>query len=206
MPTAKELLDYQQRLRDAVEKESSDIYYNDSILHATMIMKELFHKALKEDRKTVRMFCGNFSLFRDHTASKIENEKNSCSLEGLTDEERQTWAGIDFFGDLKRAFVDFVQHADARFELIMQYGEDSLRKDSIWEVLRRESDKGKAKVYVSTVNLGLDHFATTATAYRVENSDVVKTATCCFNDKNGADVLNDNFIELTKFSSPVIAM
>jgi hypothetical protein len=64
----------------------------------------------------------------------------------------------------------------------------------------------KIKVYASNFDIGLDHFVVTSDAYRVENSDTIKTATCCFNDKESANVLNDCFKELVKFSKPLSIM
>ena len=118
MPTAKELLNYRDQLNTAVQNQSSEIYFNDSILHAMIIMKEIFNKASVENRKKVCMFCGNFSLFRDETKEKIANEKNHCSLDGLNANEMRDWANIDFYNDLRDAFLAFLDHADASFELI----------------------------------------------------------------------------------------
>lgn len=206
MPTAKELLNYRDQLNTAVQNQSSEIYFNDSILHAMIIMKEIFNKASVENRKKVCMFCGNFSLFRDETKEKIANEKNHCSLDGLNANEMRDWANIDFYNDLRDAFLAFLDHADASFELILQSGINTLKDMSIWELLENENLMRKIKVYASNFDIGLDHFVVTSDAYRVENSDTIKTATCCFNDKESANVLNDCFKELVKFSKPLSIM
>lgn len=202
MPTAKELLEYSNCLKEAVLKNSTEVYFNDSILHAMIIMKELFNKAAKEEQKKVCIYCGEFSLFRDETKIKVDNEKIKCSLDGLDEKEHVRWNELNFYKDLRESFKSFLKESNACLELIIQTGLETIRNQSIWNELRREDLMKKVKVYVPTFDLGLDHFATSTEAYRVEISDAVKTATCCFNDKENARVLNDCFHSLMKYSTP----
>ncbi|MCQ4872009.1 hypothetical protein [Butyricimonas paravirosa] len=87
----------------------------------------------------------------------------------------------------------------------MAYETNTLSNNEVWQILQSGINNGNVHVYVLKTNIGLDHFATTSEAYRVENSDVIKTATCCFNDKENAKILNENFNELIKLSIPFIA-
>lgn len=199
---AKDLLDYQEKLINAANNGSSDIFFNDSILHAMVIMKEIFDKAAKEPRKTVCMYCGKFSLFRDKTKGKIFAEKMACLTNDLTEDERKQWEQKDFFTDLHNSLLSFIEN-DGSLKLIMEYDIETLEDNSVWEILHPSIQNKRTEIYTLVTNVGLDHFATTAEAYRVENSDSLKTATCCFGDKNNANVLNDNFKKLLGYSRQI---
>ena len=199
---AKDLLCYQEKLANAAQIGSSDIFFNDSILHAMVIMQEIFNKAAREPKNTVCMYCGNFSLFRDRTKSKILGEKMACSTDDLKENEQQQWQEKDFFGDLCNSLSNFLNNQGS-LKLIMEYGIDTLTDNSVWNILQPSIRSKRTEIYALITNMGLDHFATTTDAYRVENSDELKTATCCFGDRNNANVLNDNFKELLELSQPV---
>lgn len=203
MPDARELLQYDEDLNVAVEDGSSDVFYNDSILHAFIIMKHLLKKAQKEEQKQIRIFCGNFSLFRDETKRKIQKEKNGYSLDKLTDKEIEKWHGWDLFGELQNELRTFLNQEGAKLHLIMMRGISSLRDNEVWEILKTGIDNNKLFIYSLDAGLKIDHFAVTSDAYRVENSDLYKKATCCFGDRKGADILNSNFDILLRYSSKV---
>ncbi|MCQ4872008.1 hypothetical protein [Butyricimonas paravirosa] len=108
MQNAKDLLKYKKDLSQAITDKSNTIFFNDSILHAMLIMKELFNKASQEVEGTMRMYCGKFSLFRDKTKIKILNEKNNCSLDYLSDEEQIEWRNLNFFNNLQETLNNFI--------------------------------------------------------------------------------------------------
>ncbi|MCD8183793.1 MAG: hypothetical protein LUE99_12750 [Bacteroides sp.] len=199
----KDLLAYQDKLEIAVEKGSSDIFFNDSILHAMVIMRGIFIKATQESKRNVCMYYGNFSLFRDRTQGKILGEKMACLIDDLPEVDQQRWEQTDYFGNLRHSLQDFL-NSEGSLKLIMEYGVDTLKDDSVWEILQPSIINGRTEIYVLKTNMGLDRFAVTSEAYRVENSDGLKTATCCFGDKKNANVLNDNFRELLELSQPVL--
>lgn len=90
-------------------------------------------------------------------------------------------------------------------DLIVQYQADDLPNNEVWRILSDGMQKKKVRIFQLKINVGLDHFATTQEAYRLENSDETKTATCCFCDEKNARILNDNFKELIKLSEPFVA-
>lgn len=203
MSDARDLLQYDEDLSVAVKEGSSDVFYNDSILHAFIIMKYLIHKARKDEEKQISIFCGNFSLFRDETKRKIQKEKDDYSIDKLSEEEIEKWNQWDLFHDLQKELKEFLNESQAKFNLIMTRGIESLRKNEVWEILKFGIDKNRLSIYLLDEGLKLDHFAVTTDAYRLENSDEYKKATCCFGDRKGADILNSNFDILLRYSSRV---
>lgn len=63
-------------------------------------MKALLQKAQNEDSKLLSVYCGNFSLFRDKTKIKVNNEKMNCSIEDLENGELDQWRGLNLYADL----------------------------------------------------------------------------------------------------------
>lgn len=209
MSSAKDLLQYDIDLDDAITNCSDDVFYNDSILHALIIMKHLFRKAqnLNEGQRTMNIFCGNFSLFRDKTREKIEKEKKEYSLEGLCEKERKKWDNWDLFGELQKALSDFLETDKAKLNLIMMRDIDTLCENSVWNTLKTAIERKKMSIFLldheKDLGLGEFHFAVISDAYRIETSDEHKKATCCFCDKDGSNILNSNFAELQKNSLEV---
>lgn len=204
MLTAKKLLTYKSDLERAVNERSSEIFFNDSILHAMLIMKALLQKAQNEDSKLLSVYCGNFSLFRDKTKIKVDNEKMNCSANNLEANELEEWQNWDLYTDLQNKLRDFLNNG-GHLDLIVQYQADDLPDNKVWRILSDGIQKEKVRIFQLKINVGLDHFATTQEAYRLENSDETKTATCCFCDEKNARILNDNFKELIKLSEPFVA-
>ena len=204
MLTAKKLLEYKSDLEKAVDNRSTEIFFNDSILHAMLIMKALLQKAQNENSKLLNVYCGNFSLFRDKTKIKVDNEKTNCSIDNLDEGELAEWRGLNLYADLQKQLNDFLDN-DGRLDLIVQYQADDLPDNEVWRILSNGIQKKKVRIFQLRINVGLDHFATTQEAYRLENSDETKTATCCFCDEKNAKILNENFKELIKLSEPFVA-
>ena len=193
MATAKEILKYIESFENEAENGyESTIHLNDSILHACVILKELFRKALKEPERTVNMFCGSFSLFRDETSKIIEDEKRNCSTDGLDDAQKDAWAKLDLFKNLQDELREFISN-NGKLNLIIQKAVDTLRNNTVWTSLDHAILDGRVKIYYLEDSIGLDHFAVTYEAYRIENSDKNKTAICCFSDRKTGLVLNNSF-------------
>lgn len=203
MQNAKDLLNYKKELAQAIKDGDDTIFFNDSILHTMLIVKELLNKASKEDGRLLQMYCGNFSLFRDKTERKVLDEKYKWSTTDLSKEESENWASLDFYADLQQALTDFLS-VEGKLKLILQYQTNTLPENRVWRVLENGIRQNNVSIYQLKINVGLDHFAVTREAYRVENSNEIKTATCCFKDSPNANILNENFNELIKFSEPFI--
>ena len=107
MNNAAELLVYTQKFKDE-NGYNSEIYFNDSILHATIILRELLIKAAQENSKTLNMYCGKFSLFRDETQRKVENVKLDCDSSTLLGEQIVKWAEFKPFDELQKQLSEFI--------------------------------------------------------------------------------------------------
>lgn len=201
---ARDLLKYKENLEEAIRSNKMALFFNDSILHAMMIMAAIFQKASEEDQKYVRMYCGEFSLFRDKTRNKVLNEKISCSLEGLDRDKMEVWNNIDFFENLQQALNHFLNQDGCLLEIIIANNAETLPQNTNWNIIRQNIDNHKIKIYKLKNDVGLDHFVTTTDSYRVENSDADKTAICSFRDKDTANILIDNFKTLLTLSLQMI--
>lgn len=201
-----EILDYCTRFKSGNEYNDA-IYFNDSIIHATIITTEIFKKALSETDKAVNMYCGKFSLFREETRNKISNLKLACDTTGLAEAHREgEWANFDPYTLLQTEITDFLNDNNrGRLNLIIERDFDSLKKCAVWKILKRGIENNRVRMFILHDNMGLGHFAVTEEAYRIENSDGEKTASGCFRDKINADILNDNFEFLMRISEPVSA-
>lgn len=198
---ASELLEYKTKLEVAITNKEMAIFFNDSILHAMMIMAAIFQKASMEPQKCVRMYCGEFSLFRDKTEDKVYREKACCSLEDLDNEQRNQWDKLNFYRELQNAFKKFLALENSSLEIIIANNIETLPQNAVWNIIKQ--NERKIKIYKLKDDVGLDHFVTTTDSYRVENSDINKTAICSFRDKEYASVLIDNFKDLLNFSQQI---
>lgn len=203
MINAADILNYTQTFKDG-DEYNSNIYYNDSILHATIILRELLIKAAQENSKTLNMYCGKFSLFRDNTAEKIKNLKlEECTTKSLTPDQEKEWATFDPFEDLQKELVDFLNTQDGTLNLIIERDFETLSKNKVWPILKAGMEQNKVRIYKLKEKFGLGHFAVTEEAYRIEDSDDNKTATGCFKDTLNATILNENFGYLLNLSDRI---
>ncbi|MDE6810131.1 MAG: hypothetical protein K2J42_08635 [Muribaculaceae bacterium] len=199
---ALQVLNYTQQFKDE-NGYNSNIYYNDSILHATIILRELLIKAAQENSKTLNMYCGKFSLFRDETQRKVENVKLDCDSSTLLGEQIVKWAEFKPFDELQKQLSEFINDKNGTLNLIIERDFETLQKNKVWGILKAGMENNRVRIFILTEKLGVGHFAVTEEAYRIEDSDDNKTATGCFVDRENASILNDNFDSLKKLSIKV---
>ena len=205
MIKAVDILTYTDQFKNPETGEyNSTIYVNDSILHASIITAELFQKARKELSRTVNMYCGEFSLFRDEAQRRIKNFKMDCDTTDLSEKQELQWQAFDPYSNLQQQITLFLNDDNkGKLNLIIERGLESLKKCSIWKTLKSGMDNNRVKISVLSNPIGIGHFAVTEEAYRLEDSDDNKTASGCFRDTENANILNDNFDFLQKISEPV---
>lgn len=200
--SASEILNYCTQFKTD-NNYNSTIFFNDSILHATMILKELFSKALTEEEKTINMYCGKFSLFRDETKEKIQEVKYKYyTTDGLPEEDIKKWVGFDPFTELQEELSVFLSE-NGKLNIIMEADPTSLQTYKVWTKIKNGIESNKVKLFHLYTPLGVEHYTVTRDAYRLENSDSYKTAVGCFQDPANAKILNDNFKYLMQFSQLV---
>ena len=208
MITAKNLLAYSSKFKkevpghDGKYEYTSEILLNDSIVHAAIITANLFEKAITEPMKTVNMYCGEFSLFREKAQYAIDKVLSDCDKAGLSVSEEEAWKNFKPGQELLDNFTEFLKNGGT-LNLIIERGDDTLKSCEIWKTLRDYIRNGQVHLSVIRESMGLGHFTATADAYRIEKSDNTKTAIGCFNDPENAEVLNENFMFLQKISDPI---
>lgn len=190
MPTAQEILKY----REQANNGTLGVYYNDSILHATVITTGLIRKAIRE-KTPLNIFCGELSLFKKSAKPKIDAVKIECSTVGMTENQKNEWDAFNPHQELITAFSDLANDDEVSLNIILEHGNvDCLKEESIWTNIQEH--KNTVHLYLLRESMGLDHFTVTKDAYRIENSDKQKSASGSFNDSVNASLLNETFSDL----------
>lgn len=193
-------LSYKQRLETCDTENSTEVIYNDSIVHAAMVYNQLFQRATRSENKTVNMFCGSLSILRDSTEKKIAEERERIRpKEGTSDWAE--WENFQPFYDVKNAVKDFFEKG-GKLNVVLENRGKSIEWEQMYPLLKDAYDKGKLYIGGLPIEIGLDHFTIVDNAYRCENSDERKTAICCFNDKQVTDVLMKSFELLKRMAVP----
>ena len=145
MATAKEILDYKEGFHDKDGNYKSTTFFNETILHASIMMHELFKKAASEPAKVVNMYCGKFSLFRDSARNEINAKKAEYDDSTLTENEKDAWSKLKPFNELQDSLRKFL-HDEGTLNLIVEYDYESLKNESVWNILFPEDNDRKCNV------------------------------------------------------------
>ncbi len=206
MATAKEILEFKKSFTDETGNFIlKTTYYNDSLLHALIVITRLMDKAIQEPAKTLNMYCGQFSLFRDKTQKDATSAKNECDTSGLSEEQQEEWAAFNPYRTLQDRLAQFIKPTHdggdgGILNVVLSKGFKPLTGEQVWPLLERGRRDGSVYLYELDNSLDLNHFATTSEAFRLESSDMQKTATGRFCDPGSASVLNQNFESLKEHS------
>lgn len=196
--TFRDFLNYKVRLDESIRKEENVFFYNESFIHAAMVMKTLIEKS-KRENTPINMYCGKFSLFRDGAKRKIEKIKEDIK-ETVVEDERQEFDTFDPYGDLLKSFYEFMDDG-GKLNLIVAKSLDGIQDELIWPKLKEYIDCNKCIVKKLNISIDLDHFVVSGNSFRKENSDEEKTAICSFYNQEVAVVLSNTFEILKNFSS-----
>lgn len=194
--SAKELLDYQNRVEKAVNDKQKMYFFNDNILKAMIIQKGILGDG-KEDNMPdiVRMYCGQASLFIKTGKNMADNLKLQYDISGLDTEEKNAWSLFNPWQNLKDALKAYISK-EKTLELIVDDIENLKDDKDLVEILSKDN----VKIWHLPEPIGLNHFTTSKQSYRIEDSNTIKTATCGFNDEENAKVFFDSFNVLKRFS------
>lgn len=200
--SAKELLEYRQRVENAMRGTTPVYFFNDNILKAMMIQRAILGGGeVNHMPGCVRMYCAQGSLFLLSGKVMATNAKIALDSSGLSDNEVQDWIKWDLWEELQEALKEFLSKGK-QLELIVE-NINLIRQDSkLWQILCE--NRKNVSVYTLSVDLGLDHFTASMESYRIENSDEKKTATCAFHDTENARAFFDSFNVLKRYSQPVV--
>lgn len=194
-----EYLDYEVKLEEYMNNDSEQIVFNDSFVHAVMIVTSILNYAKKNKHNQVCMYCGKFSLFRDAAKKKLE-----CLRETLrpNDPEASTyskWEQFDPYKKLMDSLRSYLNEGGLLNVIVENDISDIVGEDS-WLTLHKYVDCKRLLFRKVGVPLGLNHFMVAGKCYRRENNDLEKTALCCFNDEETSITLKKNFQVLSLLS------
>ena len=95
---------YRDLLDNSSRKESNEVIFNDSLIHAEMVLTYILEYALNKNIKEVDMYCGKFSLFRDSAKCKVEVLRENLKPQEDDKEMMQKWQNFDPYNCLLQKF------------------------------------------------------------------------------------------------------
>ena len=191
-------LGYKEQLNESMEHadKKNRVFYNDSYVHAAMVAEAIIRIATR-DRLPVKMYCGEFSIFRDKYSRKINELKTKIEPHDDPD-MHERWHTFNPYTDLIGALTAYLNLEEADFHLIVEKNIEGITEENVWSVLKESFENNKLKIEYLTEKSGLSHFIVAGNSYRKESSDKEKTAICCFEDAETANILKANFKALEK--------
>lgn len=191
-------LNYRDLLNSSMEHadQRGRMFYNDSYVHAAMVVESIIRLATQEKRH-IKMYCGEFSIFRDNFCKKIHKLKEEIEPHD-NPSLHDAWAEFDPYRDLKKALEDYFNIEEAMFQLIVEKDIQSLKEETVWDIVESAMKNNRLSVERIIEPSGLCHFIVSGNSYRKESSDKEKTAICCFDDNVTAQILQSNFDTLKR--------
>lgn len=196
-----ELLDYQKKLENSSKENSTEIIYNDSSAHALYVYIELLNKAIRDDIKQIKLFCGRFSMFRDYYESIVESLKKSYEENSDNSEKLKRFNPYEELINVLKEYLD--DKRGGYLKLIVAHDIKDITKEKCWDELKGFFYTKKIEASRLRYNLALNHYMVVGDAYRRENSEDERTALCCFNDPKTSDLLSKNFDLLLSVSDRI---
>ena len=92
-------LDYQAKLLVSLNNNSETLFLNESYVHAAMVAKTIIDKAIR-DNKSINMFCGEFSLFRNGFKQHINAIKEELRRNNPTLDDMKSFQEFNPYDDL----------------------------------------------------------------------------------------------------------
>ena len=194
-----EYLDYERKLGDYMASNSKQIVFNDSFVHAIMIVSSIFAYAQRNKNTQVCMYCGNFSLFRDAARKKLDGIKESLRPDTIEDTKFGLWEQFNPYEKLITSLKDYL-NGGGTLNVIVENDISDIVEEDVWLTLGKYVQGNKLLFKRIGVPLGLNHFIVVGNCYRRENNDVEKTALGCFNDEKTSVALKKNFQVLSLLS------
>lgn len=207
-----QFIKYRNVLEKARKERVTDTFFNDSAIHEEFVIKELFNNAKDSlsSNKIIYMYCGKMSAFRDDMRSAVEKKKEEykkkIALIDDPDEKKRKEEDLRAFDPYKNLMdsVDKFFEDKGKLQVIVDEDIDSIKNEDVWDKHLKEYYKNN-QLIIHRLNTSsiLEHFVLSDQAYRMEISHEEKTAVCCFNNKDYADVLLTNYNSLYRSSQQV---
>lgn len=193
------LRSYYQLLNQLADDKSELRIVNDSSVHATIVMRVLL-----DHSSEVKMYCGIFSIFRECFREKVRKYFE----ENFSLEEKESLVKIPFdpFGELHNSLHGFLNRG-GKLQVIMEKEYDSLKEDVVYtNILKPYIDEKQVQFYHLEATPEYDHFTIGDNdKYRRESDKEFRLAICCFNNKEGVDILKGSFSQLLQNSIPLFS-
>ena len=90
---------------------------------------------------------------------------------------------------------------DLHLNVVLAKPLENIKNDDNYGFFKDKMGQGLLSFRLMDVDLGLDHFIVSGDAFRKENSDKERTATCSFNRPEYAAMFRQTFEGLKSFSS-----
>lgn len=195
-------LDYQDSVRKSLEDNDRTLFFNESFVHASIVTKAIVDKAVQEETP-INMFCGKFSLFRENFKKHLNEIKEKLTYDPVVIKEPEKFEMFDPYNDLVRSLKAFFSKG-LKLDVIIANTIDGIKKDALWPGLF-ESNINNGNLFFQKLNVPfeIDHFMVSGHAFRKETSGEAKTAICSINRKEYADILQDSFVNLKRYSTEI---
>lgn len=194
-----EYLEYEKLLGDLMEHDSSQMVFNDSFVHAVMIVSSIIENALKKKNSQVCMYCGKFSLFRDASRRKLDCLRETLKPDAAETLKFNKWKQFDPYEKLMSNLKAYL-NGEGLLNVIVEKDISEIVEEDAWLRLEKFVEENKLVFKRIGVPLGLNHFVVAGNSYRRENNDKEKTALGCFNDEVTCKTLKKNFQVLSLLS------
>lgn len=193
-------LKYRSELERTITLTTTERLYNDSFVHAALVLKALIQKAINDNVSKLFMYCGELSLFRDAKANELSNELLRVKPEENAPLYSQ-WQLFKPYQELIDTLVAFLDKG-GKMGLVIDNDIIAIKQEQVWEKLGRFFENGQIDTYKLTSPVGLNHFLVAGESYRRERDQDSKKAVCCFNNKDTSTILKNSYYLLRLVSEP----
>lgn len=191
-------LDYKKTIEEYSRNDDACLFLNESCIHAAMVTKEMLDRATNKNID-IDMFCGSFSLFREGFKSSVEKIKMKMQGE-IMKEQKRDFDRFDPYRDLIESLKNFFSK-DLHLDVIIAKPLENIQNDYNCGFFKEKINQGLLSFRLLDIDLDIDHFMVSGDAFRKENSDKERTATCSFNMPEYADLFRRTFKNLKSYSS-----
>ena len=172
---------YCDLLDNSSSKESTEVIFNDSFIHAEMVLTYILDYAKRQHVKEVNMYCGSFSLFRDSASNTVAELREKIKPSDNEEDKMKKWQEFEPYNNLLAKFEEFME-SEGQMNVIFEDDISGITSEQVWRRIGKYANSGKLRFNKLDMPLCLNHFVVAGKSYRQENDDVDKTAICCFND------------------------
>lgn len=198
--TLDQYLEYEEELEKKIQASSVERIYNDSFVHAALVLEALIQKAIRDHVGMLYMYCGEFSLFRDAKARELRDEINRVKPD-KNSPKYQRWETFRPHEKLIQALSSYLKEG-GKMMLVVETDISDIQKEEVWSQLGSYFISKNIETYRLSNSVGLNHFFVAGTSYRRERDHDSKKAVCCFNNKKTSDLLVSSHQLLRSISAP----